>query len=113
MRILGLVRRRVGHGERRAIGHPHSPAVPEPFARHLFLQLLAHLPDQLPAGFLGELLARGTIGPGLRRTGVESLGDAPGGESRHGIAARMIGAQALREEHPNRRLGRVNPTLPK
>ena len=64
-------------------------------------------------GFLRQIAAGRAIGSGVGRARRKPLGQTPGYELGHRVAARMVGAEALREKDPYRYCGCVDPTLPK
>src|SRR6266849_9427629 len=58
------------------------------------------------------MFTRGTVGPRLGGARLPTARHQPGDQLGHGVTAGMVGAQTLREEHPDRDGRRVNPTLP-
>ena len=113
LRILGLVLGRVGHRDRRTVDYAHATPPPQPRLRRLGFEFSAAAADQFAAGRLRQRIARRAVSARVGRTRRETLGRPPSRQAGHSVATRMVRAQTLRQEHPHRDGGRVNPALPK
>ena len=85
----------------------------KPFSRCLGFEFSTAAADQLAAGRLRQGIACRAVSAGVGRTGLGTLRRPPRRQAGHRVATRMIRAEALRQKHPHRDRGRVNPTLPK
>jgi hypothetical protein len=112
LRILRLIGRRVGHRQRGAIHVEHPPSQPEPILGHHRLDFPPRISHQLVAGRFGQVFSGRAICSGLRRTRRQTLGQPPAIQSGDRLAARMVGAQTLRQKGPHRDGRRVDPSLP-
>ena len=103
--ILGLILRRIGHGDRRAIDERDSVAVEEPGVGGLLLESVGGVADQPGQERLGQTLARLAVAAGVRRAGGQPARGTPGDQPVEGGLAGVIVAEDLTQKGTERHEG--------
>jgi hypothetical protein len=111
-RVLRAVRRRVRHGDRRAVEQADAAALPEPPRVNLCVQAPPHEAGHGGEEPLGQALPRLAIGAGLGAARLEPLRDAVGDQPGDRGAAGLVGVEHLAEEDPEGHQRGEDPVVP-